>query len=63
MTPPQSPGFLWPAGCADVKTIGRSAVPLAMIFAPFSTMSAALVALSPLITVPASIVRVAPAVT
>ena len=32
--PPQSPGWRWPAARDDVNTIGLSAVPTALIFAP-----------------------------
>ena len=62
--PPQSPGWRWPAARDDVKTIGASAVPTALIFAPRMIMSdEPSVLKSPLIIVPGWIVSVAPLVT
>ena len=62
--PPQSPARrCTPAAAWLVKTIGSSAVPSAMIFAPASTRRMAFDPLSPLMVVPFSIVRVAPAFT
>ena len=60
MIPPQSPGRRLPAGISEVKTIGSLCVPLAHNWPPGSTMSAALVSLSPLIIVPGASVRLAP---
>ncbi len=47
-----SPGQQLPDGISEVKTIGSLCVPLAHNWPPGSTMSAALVSLSPLIIVP-----------
>ena len=61
--PPQSPVALDPAGLAEVKTIGEVFVPLAINLAPRVTTKEALgvspSALTPVITVPAPIVKVA----
>ncbi|MFR4025494.1 MAG: hypothetical protein ACLTZY_07250 [Alistipes indistinctus] len=54
--PPQSPGLREPAGCSEVKMMGLSAVPVAWILPPRSMISAALVSLSPKMTVPAGMV-------
>ncbi len=58
ITPDQSPSSLAPTACAEVKMIGLVAVPTALILPPLSMIRAALVALSPMIIVPAGIVSV-----
>ena len=58
--PPQSPGLLSPIAWLEVKIIGREAVPSAINFPPRATMSAAFEPLSPLMIVPAGMVKVAP---
>ena len=64
MIPPQFPGPLNPTGLLDVKTMGELAVPLAINLAPLQiTNDEFAYATLPLITVPASIVKVAPLVT
>ncbi len=60
-SPPQSPGLRSPAARAEVKTMGRSAVPWATMRAPRRTKSAD--SCSPCTTVPGWMVRVAPLVT
>ena len=62
-TPPQLPRTRLPAGWLVVKTIGFSFVPLAISLEPRVTIRVPLVAESPIITVPGSIVSVAPLVT
>ena len=61
--PPQSPVERAPTGKAEVNTIGLSAVPTAMILAPRVMINDPLLAFSPFIKVPASMVSVAPLVT
>ena len=65
--PPQSPVTRLPGSLSEVKTIGLSTVPSAMIFAPGSIIKEAAFSPeetdTPLITVPASIVNVAPGFT
>jgi hypothetical protein len=54
------------SSATDVKMIGKSGVPIAIIFAPLAINSAeafAPVPVCPLIIVPASIAKVAPSVT
>ena len=62
--PPQSPVTRLPGSLSEVKTIGLSTVPSAMIFAPGSIIKDAAFSPGatdiPLIIVPASIVKVAP---
>ena len=63
ITPPQSPAALVPAALAEVKTIGEVFVPFATIFAPRVITKEALgvepSAITPVITVPAPIVKTA----
>ena len=61
--PPQSPGFLTVVALLEVNTIGFFSVPSAIILAPLVITSVPQVISSPLITVPASIVKVALLVT
>ena len=63
MSPPQSPRARSPSGRSLVITMGAAAVPSATILPPRDTMRAPVVALSPKICVPGSMVRVAPLAT